>query len=404
MDRRTFLRSALLGCSAAASPLLTPVTLASAPWDGRLIVIILRGAMDGLDAFRPLGDPNYRPLRERLLNEGAEDYAIGDFFALNPSLARLGPLWEAGELAIAPAVSTPYRDRRSHFDGQTLLEAGNGGDPDAAARDGWLNRLLQIAPGVETRTAFAVGRGRQHILAGPGLHAEWAPRTALKVSPQGQQLLELIYHDDPLFRDAALLAMDIIEGIDEAPGMAAGSESDMAAMAELAEDTVVGRLAEELTAFVVEQLRLDTRIASFSLTGWDTHARQDKLLRRKFRQLSETILLLKAGLGPVWEKTAVLVMTEFGRTVRVNGTDGTDHGTAGTMLMAGGAIRGGRAYGAWPGLAEEDLYKRRDLMPTRDIRAYAGWAMRAMFGTSVGDMERVIFPGLDMGEDPGIIL
>ncbi|MEM9855690.1 MAG: DUF1501 domain-containing protein, partial [Pseudomonadota bacterium] len=250
----------------------------------------------------------------------------------------------------------------------------------------------------------AVGRGRLRILAGTGRHATWVPSTKLKVSAQGARLLELIYHDDPLFRDAATLAMDIIEGIEDAPDLAGDAARDLASMDAMAERSVIGPAAEEITQFIVEQMRLDTRIASFSLNGWDTHARQDKLLRKRFRQLAETILLLRTGLGPVWEKTAVLVMTEFGRTARINGTGGTDHGTGGTMLLAGGAIRGGRAYGDWPGLGESDLYNGRDLMPTRDIRAYAAWVMRALFGTSVSDMERVIFPGVDMGSDPGLIL
>ncbi|MCH2075709.1 MAG: DUF1501 domain-containing protein [Rhodobacteraceae bacterium] len=401
MDRRTFLKSGLIGCSAAASPLMTPITLASAPWEGRLVVIILRGALDGLDAVRPWGDPDFVPLRGELLGRDPDQHAIGNFFGLHPGLAGLVPMWEAGELVVAHAVSTPYRDKRSHFDGQALLEAGNGGDPFQISRDGWLNRLLQIAPDVETRTAFAVGRDRLHILAGPGPHATWSPNTALRLSPQGAQLLELIYHDDPLFRDAALQAMDIIEGIEMAPALDDDTMEDMEMMATPSGPT--GRVTGEVARFVVEQLRLDTRIASFSINGWDTHARQGPQITRKLEELSRTLQLMKAGLGPVWGDTAVLVMTEFGRTARVNGTKGTDHGTGGVMFAAGGAVRGGQSYGRWPGLGEADLYQGRDLMPVRDIRAYAGSAMRALFGTSVDDIEKVIFPGLDMGADPGIL-
>ncbi|MEO1798575.1 MAG: DUF1501 domain-containing protein, partial [Pseudomonadota bacterium] len=134
------------------------------------------------------------------------------------------------------------------------------------------------------------------------------------------------------------------------------------------------------------------------------HSGQSAALNRGLGQLATTILTLKAGLGPIWGKTAVLVMTEFGRTARVNGNRGTDHGTGGAMLMAGGALQGGQTFGGWPGLDESDLYAGRDLMPTRDIRAYAGHIMRAMFGVSSGDLERVIFPGLDLGEDPGLLL
>ncbi|MEM8591265.1 MAG: DUF1501 domain-containing protein [Pseudomonadota bacterium] len=400
MDRRRFLASAIFGCSAAASPLLTPVTLASAPWEGRLVVIILRGAMDGLDAVRPLGDPNYAKLREKLIGADAADHAIGDFFALHPELAPLVPLWQAEELAVAHATSTPYRDKRSHFDGQALLEAGNGGDPGNIAQDGWLNRLLQITPGVEARTAFAVGRDRLHILAGEGSHSTWQPNTALNLSPQAERLLELIYHDDPLFRDAALQARDIIADTEAAPDL--GDELDE--METMGQTASLGRAAGEVARFVVEQLLLETRIASFSINGWDTHSRQGPQLGRRLRELADTILLLKAGLGDHWGQTAVLVMTEFGRTVRVNGTGGTDHGTGGAMILAGGAVRGGRSFGRWPGLDETDWLSRRDLMPTRDIRAYAGSAMGSLFGITPSEIERTIFPGLDMGQDPKVIL
>ena len=145
------------------------------------------------------------------------------------------------------------------------------------------------------------------------------------------------------------------------------------------------------------------RICSFSLSGWDSHARQGQVLDRPLRQLSDTILALRAGLGANWARTTVMAMTEFGRTVRENGSGGTDHGTGGAMLMAGGAVRGGKVYGDWPGLADGQLYQDRDLMPTRDVRAYAGWAMRGLFGIGIARIEGTVFPGLDLGPDPGIL-
>ena len=126
-------------------------------------------------------------------------------------------------------------------------------------------------------------------------------------------------------------------------------------------------------------------------------------LRNALTQLSDTILTLRAGLGPVWDKTAVLCLTEFGRTERENGTKGTDHGTGGAMVFAGGALNGGRILGDWPGLSEADLYNRRDLMPTRDIRAYPASVMHALMGIDRRTIEGSIFPGLDMGRDPGIV-
>ena len=136
------------------------------------------------------------------------------------------------------------------------------------------------------------------------------------------------------------------------------------------------RIAE----FAAERLRGDSRIASFSLNGWDTHDNQQTSLARALGTLAETILALQTGLGPLWDRTTVVTMTEFGRTARVNGTNGTDHGTGGAMILAGGAVRGGRVIADWPGLDEAALYDRRDLMPTRDVRAHAAWVMRGLFG------------------------
>ncbi len=160
------------------------------------------------------------------------------------------------------------------------------------------------------------------------------------------------------------------------------------------------RLAE----FAASRLRGATRVASFSLGGWDTHAQQAAALPRALARLAETILALRDGLGPAWGRTAVLCLTEFGRTARENGTGGTDHGTAGAMLFAGGVLQGGRVVGDWPGLAEADLYEGRDLRPTRDLRALPAWLLRAFAGMARGEIERAVFPGLDMGDDPGLVL
>jgi uncharacterized protein (DUF1501 family) len=159
-----------------------------------------------------------------------------------------------------------------------------------------------------------------------------------------------------------------------------------------------------LAAFAAERLVDDTRIAAFSLGGWDTHRRQDNALPRALGQLADAILTLQTGLGPVWAKTAVIAMTEFGRTVRENGTQGTDHGTGGAMVLAGGAVRGGRVLGRWPGLDEADLYDRRDLLPTGDVRDYAAWALRSAFGIERAVLEGQVFPGLSLGADPGLLL
>jgi len=414
IDRRAVLRGlGILGCSAAAHPFMTTVTLAGADGgaplgDHRLVVIILRGAMDGLDVLRPLGERAFVGYRPTLA--ATQSFDLDGFFGLHLGLSGLHPLWQSGELAFVHATSTPYRDKRSHFDGQDLLEAGTSPDlPSAHLRDGWLNRMLQSVPGLQSETAFAVGRQEMRIMRGPAPVMDWSPDTAVNLSPQAQLLLEQVYHDDPLFMAAASEAM-MLSGLDlgDEMGGLAMSRDEMGSMMMAETPTLRGaRLgeADRVADYAAERLRGATRIAAFSLTGWDTHKGQGKGFGRALARLERSILRLKSGLGPeVWGKTTVLAMTEFGRTVAENGTGGTDHGTAGAMLVAGGAIRGGKIYGQWPGLEEADLFERRDLMPTSDVRAWAAHAMRGLYGFDRGLLQDKVFPGLEMGEDPGLIL
>lgn len=399
MDRRQFFtRVAALGCSAAANPFVTPIALASAPWDTRLVVIILRGAMDGLDAFQPVGDANFAALRPTLAG-GTLD--LDGFFGMNSALRPMLPLWQAGEFGAAHAVSTPYRDKRSHFDGQDILEAGKPG-LTGADNDGWLNRMLASLPGITGQTAFAIGRERQLILSGSAPASRWSPEAGLDLSPQAENLLSLVYSNDPLFAGASAQAIEI------AKSLAMSAETDAAEMETMMASPMMAGVKQnaehvQLAEFAASRLRDETRIASFSVNGWDTHLNQKGGLGKALGRLSDTILTLRAGLGPIWEKTAVLCLTEFGRTARENGTRGTDHGTGGAMIYAGGALNGGRMLGEWPGLAEADLYNRRDLMPTRDVRAYPAWVMHDLLGLDRSLIELSIFPGLEMGRNPGIV-
>ncbi len=375
-NRRSFLSRA--ACSLAASPLLTPVRLASAPWEPRLVVIVLRGGMDGLAVVQPRGAPEFTKLRPG----GAEAPDLDGYFALHPALLPLMELWRQGDLGFVHAVSTPYRDKRSHFDGQDLLEAGTA--TLEGSRDGWLNRMLGQMPMLEPRTAFAVGRGEMKLLNGPAPVADWSPDADLTLSAQAMRLAELVMQEDPAFHAA----------LSEAAMLSTGGGSP-----------VKGKAHEKVAAFVADQLRGETRVASFSINGWDTHQGQERTLKPVLGRLSDTVLTLRDRLGPaIWGQTAIVMMTEFGRTVRLNGTGGTDHGTGGVMVLAGGAIRGGRVLGVWPGLAEADLYARRDLMPTGDVRAPAAWLMRGLVGLDRSTLEGTVFPGLDMGADPGLLL
>ncbi len=406
MDRRDFmLRSLALGCSAAASPLVTPVALASAPWDNRLVVLILRGGMDGLDVVQPYGDRDMCGLRPNLkVGEAGHAHDLDGFFSLHNGLGSLMPLWTKGELGFAHAVSTPYRDKRSHFDGQDLLEAGTVSLGGTTQNDGWLNRMLGRVPGVQAETTYAIGIEQMLLTKGRAPASSWSPEVSFELSAQAQRLLELVYHDDPLYRAAAAEAIAIAGDLEMSQDLDAETADMMSSSAEMMQSVGKGGSHRKLAEFAASRLRGQTRIAAFSIGGWDTHQTQSRFIERPLKTLSDTILTLRAGLGDVWGKTAVIAMTEFGRTARENGSKGTDHGTGGAMVFAGGAIRGGQVISEWPGLKESELYAGRDLMPTRDVRAHAAWMMRGLFGISNSDLERVVFPDLEMGNDPKILL
>ena len=384
LSRRGF----LIGCSLAASPLLTPVSFAATGGENRLVVIVLRGAMDGLDVVRPLGDRDYLGLRPTLAADAEASTDLDGFFALHPAAAALMPLWGAGEMAFAHAVATPYRQGRSHFIGQDALENGTGG-PDGkltAAHDGWLNRALSVIPGADPRTAVSVGQQRLLILEGGQDSQHYFPVSESALSLQGQTLLAAVNAADPLFAEPF-------------------ARSQQLALDSMGEVPPKGRVDHaQLGSYVADQLLGASRIASLSLGGWDTHHTQPKTMAEQLTALGDLLLAVKAGLAAHWGTTLVLAMTEFGRTARENGTLGTDHGTGGLMIAAGGALRGKRVLANWPGLSDGNLLAERDLMPTRDVRAFAAHALRGLYGVEASAIERVVFPGLDLGADPGLLL
>ncbi|OYU39468.1 MAG: twin-arginine translocation pathway signal [Pseudorhodobacter sp. PARRP1] len=403
LDRRGFLRGlgGVLGCSVAAHPMLTTVTMAGANGgrplgDHRLVVIILRGAMDGLDVVQPQGDADYAALRPTLLNPQATD--LDGFFRLHPAMGDLMPLWNKGQLGFVHATSTPYRDKRSHFVGQDMLEAGTGMDvPLNQVKDGWLNRLLQTQDGLTSETAYSIGQVAMPLLEGPAEVRNWSPETTLLLTPQARLLFDRVYESDPLFHAASQEAMELADAGNGDMEMMAADPSQMAGLK--VQDV------EQLVDYAAGKLRQDARIAAFSMSGWDTHRGQAGGLSKSLARLQYAILRLQTGLGAqVWGKTVLLAMTEFGRTARENGTAGTDHGTGGVMVMAGGALNGGKIYGDWPGLSEANLYERRDLMPTTDVRAWAAHTIRGLYGIDQSLLENTVFPGLQMGKDPRILL
>ena len=378
MDRRTFLGAA---CSAAAWPIATPVVLASAPGERRLVVIVLRGGLDGIGMVQPYGDAEYLKLRPTIA-EKDQLKDLDGFYGLASAFSDLLPMWKAGELGFVSAVSTPYRSKRSHFGGQDVLENG-GGRADGqltASGDGWLNRALALIPGARAETAMAVGQEHMLLLHGSRPVGTWSPRNSLDLEDDERRLLSRMYENDPLFAKALAGA-----------NMFSDSGS------------VRRETATTLAEFAAKRLNGPARIAAFSVGGWDTHRRQGRVITRPARALAAALAALKSGLGRNWDETAVLAVTEFGRTARENGSGGTDHGTGGMMIVAGGAVAGGKVHGTWPGLGEGRLFEDRDLMPTDDIRRWAGWMLAGQFGLDRSSLEKTVFPGVDLGANPGIL-
>lgn len=375
LGRRSFLASA---CCLAASPLLTPVTFASVPGDRRFVTIVLRGAMDGLYLLQPYADPLLRQYRPELALDPSALVDLDGQFGLHGDAADLLPLWKSGDLAFVNAVSTPYRDQRSHFDGQDILE--NGGSIPDDEKTGWLNRALAAIPRTESRKAIDVNTSAELILAGPNPVDTWATQSDLALQPDELAFFQRLYEKDPDFSDAFAEAMQTDKDADSIFG-GAQRTPDAAGIAHLTAGMLKG----------------DYRLASFSIGGWDSHVGQTNVFRRPLRSLVAALVTLKAELGPeVWGNTSVLAMTEFGRTARQNGSRGTDHGTGGLAIIAGGAIRGGKVYGRWPGLAEGQLFESRDLMPTTDVREIAATLLHSQFNISGGDLTSRIFPGLSL--------
>ena len=374
LSRRGFLASA---CCLAAAPILTPVTFASMPGDKRFVTIVLRGAMDGLALVQPYGDAGFAAFRPTLaLTPEAGLIDLDGHFGLHPSAADLMPLWRSRELAFVHAVSTPYRDQRSHFDGQDMLESG--GEHVSEEKTGWLNRALAVIPRSDARKAIDVNTSTELILTGPNNVDVWASDSNLGPARDEMQFLKRLYAGDPAFAKA----------------MEEATRANSASM--VAEPGGPrGQKVADVAALAGNMLKGDYRIASFSITGWDTHVGQIGQFKRPVQDLTEAINTLKSTLGPdIWPKTVVLAMTEFGRTVRENGSGGTDHGTGGCAVLAGGAIDGGRILGRWPGLGDQQLLDERDLAPTSDVRELAAAMLYRQFDVTVDDLTAKIFPGV----------
>lgn len=336
----------------------------------KLVVIIARGAMDGLSVTVPVDDPDYRTLRGALAVEGA--LPLSDGFGLHPSLSGLHALHAKGQMRWAPAVAIPARVR-SHFDAQDVLE--NGGEGLRQAADGWLNRALALTGG----SGLSIGPQTPLILRGTTPVSSWAPGGPAPGDDRIASLLQDLYVDD------ALLATNLARGLEtEAMALEAGDGTPL-------RRNDVNGLGRAGARLMTGETGAD--VVALSVDGWDTHARQTPQMTTRLTGLDRIIGGLHDGLGERWRDTIVVVATEFGRTARANGTGGTDHGTASSLVLAGGALAPGGPVGDWPTLAANRLYESRDLAPTLDVRSVFKGLLRDHLGVDRAALDTRVFPG-----------
>ena len=379
LTRRFFLQTAAGGLLTSLAA--TGTAFASAPTDNRLVFIFLRGGLDGLHALAPYSDPEYHRLRPQLgLERGGGKKGVTDldgYFGLHNALSPLLPLYNAGELLLIPAAATQYR-RRSHFDGQNVLENGSG--KPFGLRDGWLNRAILGLNDNDRRLGLSLGPTVPLILQGKAEVQTWDDSILPEVDEDFLMRLGQMYRSDPLFLDALHEATGALK-----PNVDMGDMGDVPQMGR--NFTLAARVAGDLLS------RADgPRIAVMELGGWDTHFGQEGRLERLLGIVAGGMTELKENLKDSWATTTVMVVSEFGRTVAENGSRGTDHGTGGLAMLAGGAVKGGRIAGDWPGLGNNALYEGRDLMA---VNAYEGLFKAILIshlGLDQGFVETQVFP------------
>jgi uncharacterized protein (DUF1501 family) len=368
MLNRRLLLAAGLGTGAAT--LLPRIGWAAADTDRRFVFILQRGAADGIGTVMPTGDPAYAAVRGELaFTEGTK---LDSLFTLHPVMAESAKLFAQKEASFAHAIASGYRDR-SHFDGQNVLESGAG--KPYGRDDGWMNRLLTLLPGGE-RKALAISTAIPLSMRGSAEVSSYAPSRLPDANAELMERVAMLYAEDaqlgPLWARATQTEMMAAES------NAAGGRGGVAA----------GKLIASLMNGPD-----GARVVMAESNGWDTHVRQKERLNGLLKDVDDTIATLRTDLGPAWSKTLVLVATEFGRTVAVNGTKGTDHGTASAaMLYGGGLVKGGGIVADWPGLAQAQLYEGRDLRPTMRFERLVIDTLSAHYGIDPGKLARTVFP------------
>ncbi|HYD72958.1 MAG TPA: DUF1501 domain-containing protein [Candidatus Binatia bacterium] len=381
LNRRT-----LLGASAGAAALSFPVFAfgQAQATDKRLLVVILRGGMDGLSAVPAIGDPTYAGLRGRLALQRSGQSAVlplDDTFALHPNLQKMHALYHAGELLPVHACATAYRER-SHFDAQNVLETGAA--VPMARGEGWLNRALGSLPRARPEMGMALSAQAPLILRGPTPVATWSPSRLPDVNTDTMSRLLALYDArDPALANALESAMSA-----NLVAMEAGAD----AMSERGGRNIVP-IAQIAARFLKDE---NGPIAAVMETnGWDTHAGQGAeqgALARNLTQLDNGLDAFKTEMGAQWRNTVVIIATEFGRTAAPNGGGGTDHGTGAAAFLAGGAVSGGRVLADWPGLTRGALHEGRDLRPTTDLRAVFKGVLADHLQIPTAALDRDAFP------------
>jgi uncharacterized protein (DUF1501 family) len=384
-------RAVLTGVGAAfgAAYLVLPASAAGAR-DPRLIVIILRGALDGLSAVPPTGDPDYTLLHGALAFASSGERAgllLDGFFAAHPAMPVFARMFTEKRAAAVHAVATNYRDR-SHFDGQDVLESGY---PAPGKTDsGWLNRAVAALPAGRVKRGLGVGTTAPLVIRGPAPVLGWAPQDLPSASDDlAARVLDLYAHRDPALA-AALRSGLATEKMATRDGMADDMKKPRGGM-----DQPAGMRQAAAGAARLLAAPEGPRVAALAFDGFDTHQNEGTaqgVLATRLSGLDGALEEFEKGLGEGWKDTIVVAVTEFGRTALVNGTNGTDHGTGTVAFLAGGALAGGRVIADWPGLGQERLYQGRDLFPTMDLRAILKGILADQFGVTRTALGEKIFP------------
>lgn len=379
INRRDFLGTMCAGGVATFG--MPVVRFAHLRQPGRLVFVLLRGGVDGLAALVPYGDPAYAGLRGAMAFDREVLTPLDATFGLAPGLGALHEFWERNELIALHAMAIPYRTR-SHFDGQAILETGL--DRPVGSADGWLNRLLQVMPG--DRSGIAIASGMPRSMSGPFEVRTWSPAQLGAVDDAYLERLAALYRQDRALSGRFEAAIQQQASVGEEP-MARGTAA-RGGITPLFQATARLMRASD-----------GPNVAAVEFSGWDTHANQGLAggaLDRLLAQLADGLGAFRTAMDTAWADTTVVVMTEFGRTARPNGTRGTDHGTGGAGFVIGPRVGRSRVVADWPGLGVRELYEGRDVAGTVDTRAVLAGVVGPVFDLTAGQVERVL-PGVGGG-------